>query len=154
MNPGLAHTFVFSPPDGVRGTWQTDELRDFSQHLAAAFPEADTTVDVAWDGDSSRLAYSFELPGEGQWLEGMVTATGSGSGSLTVDNATPREASTVLCWFRERYVHPGADLVFTTKLGLENGVDDTTAIPAGTGPDAVAELLGEHAERIDQSLGG
>jgi hypothetical protein len=151
MDKDLTHTFVFSPLNDA--PWNTVDLSDFSQRLDSAFPGAAARPEERWDRNSSRIVLSFELPWDKAWLEGLINAPGSGIGSFSISNATPHEAAVVLTWFREQYVPPSAAVVFTTSLGLENGVDDTRQITAGGDTDTLAEILGNHAEAIERSLG-
>jgi hypothetical protein len=72
---------------------------------------------------------------------------------FSISNATPHEAATVLTWFREQYVPPAAVMVFTTGLGLDNGLDDTRQISPEDTTEHLATILGEHAEAIERSLG-
>lgn len=153
MNADLTHSFVFSPPDDAPDSWALTDPEDFTRRLADSFPESGTLPEKPWDKRESRWTLSFEAPIGDVWLEGMVTTPWPGAGSFSVDNATPGEAAQLIHWFREQYVPATASIVFTTGLGLENGVDEPKQLPADAGIDTLTQDLGVHAEAIEASLG-
>jgi hypothetical protein len=153
MNADLTHSFVFSPPDDAPDSWALTDPEDFSRRLADAFPETGTLPEKPWDKRESRWTLSFEVLIGDVWLEGMATTPWPGAGSFSVDNATPSEAAQLIHWFREQYVPVTASIVFTTGLGLENGVDEPKELPEAVDVETIALVLGDHAEAIETSLG-
>ncbi|MFI6587608.1 hypothetical protein [Embleya sp. NPDC050493] len=132
------HWFL-APPDGH--PWGLT-AEDLATDLARR-PDAVCTTHRTITG-RDRIEFGFLI---GDWM--FTGAYAPDRESLTLEMCTAPAASEVLTTWFLGLLPPGAEIVFNTQDGVDNGYGNTNyTLPHGGGAMAVARALGDHLRQV------